>query len=467
MILALALSGLRAKAAPNIFGNITLPENYYQQEDERLKQLREQELTDSLLNSITVDSLTREVYAMFPPHLNAPKILGKMDDTQFRVLVIPEKPFTTAVGVSYEVNDSTIATIYPTTLPDELTDPIPLWFQKSLRLHNQMREASVKMMITNPASVEYADWELPRPPRLPKEDFSMHAFLKRLHLPEVDLSSAVIPEVEIPKKHWLHFFNVALQFSQAYVSPNWYQGGNSYISGLFNFTWNVDLNQNFHPNLLFQSSLQYRLAVNSNPKGSLHKVNMSQDLFQYTLKTGLKAFNHWFYSLNFLFQTQMFNAYPEDSKERTSAFLSPGTFNAGLGMTYTLEKKGLNMTVTISPLAYNFKTCIFSDIDHEQFNIPQNRKTLSEIGSSAEAAFTWKFNDMLSWKTRLFLFTNYDYFLADWENTLNFQFNKYLSTQIFLHPRFDSSSEMKNNWNHWMLHEILSFGISYTFATPK
>lgn len=470
-ILAGALTAGTAMAASYepIFGSVKIPVPAPDPQEVAETAQREQAVTDSLLNSIEVDPFTREIYAQFPPQFNAPRILGNLEDSQFNVNVIELPSYASQAGVVY-YNDSTGAatTIFPAALPTELADPIPEWFKKSLRLQNQIHDASVRMMIANPYTIEYSDWTLPEPPRLPAEDRSLHAFLKKMNLPKASLADLEIPEVEVKHKNWLHTFNVALQVSQAYVSSNWYQGGNSYVAGLFNFSWNVDLNPVYHPNLLFQSALQYKLAVNSNPKGSLHKYNTSQDLFQYSLKTGLKAFNHWFYSLNLLFQTQFFNAYPEDSMQRSSTLLSPGTLNIGLGMTYSLAKKGANLTVTISPLAYNLKTCLANDVDHAQFNIKPGHKTVSEIGSSAEANLTWQISDKFSWKSRLFLFTDYSYFLADWENTLNFQFNKVLSTQIFLHPRFDSSTErLASKWRYWMFHEILSFGISYTFATPK
>ena len=468
-LLSVLLLNPRAKGGtlPAIFGNFKIHKEEYQELKEQTSLEHQAYATDSLLNTIQIDSLTASVYRMFAPHLNSPRILSGLDDFQFHTILINPPSYGEIAGVLYAENDSTVVTIYPMKLPSSVSDPIPDWFKKSLRLHNQIHDASSRMMIENPSSIDYADWDLPRPPRLPAEDYSFHAFLKRMRIPEQALEADFLPEIEIKKKHWLHYFNVGLQFSQAYVSPNWYQGGNSYLSGLFNFTWNVDLNQNFHPKLLFQSSLQYKLAVNSNPSGSLHKYNISQDLFQYTLKTGLKAFNHWFYSLNMLFQTQLLNAYSPDSETQIAGLLSPGTFNLGIGMTYSLEKKKFNFNLSISPLAYNLKTCISSAIDHTQFNIEQNRKTVSEIGSSAEANMTWKFSDNISWKARMFLFTDYDYFLMDWENTFNFQINRFLSTQIYLHPRFDSSSENMAKWHHWMLHEILSFGISYTFATPK
>lgn len=457
-----------AHAAPggNIFSNFKIKKTQQQAEKEAIEKAREIQTTDSLLSSISIDSVTASTYRMFPPILYSPKILGNLSEIQTPTFELEDVSYSKYAGTIYSDDNST-RIIYPASLPKEMDDPIPEWFRKSLRFQNQIHDAEYRMMITNPQIIDYADWDLPHPPRLPAEDYSFHAYLSRLHLPEVRPEDAILPEVQIKKNNWLHTFNVALQVSQAYLSPNWYQGGNSYVAGLFNLGWNVELNPVFHPNKLFKSSLQYKLAVNSNPKGSLHKYNLSQDLFQYNLKTGLKAFNHWFYSLNLLFETQFFNAYPEDSPQRSATFLSPGTLNIGLGMTYTLEKSKINLTATISPLAYNLKTCIAGDIDHLQFNIQQNRKARSEIGSSAEANLTWKFTDNISWKSRLFIFTDYSYFLADWENTFNFQINKFLSTQIFLHPRFDSSSENISKWHHWMFHEILSFGISYTFATPR
>lgn len=464
----LALTGTAtASGAPRIFGDFKIKPTSSEKAAEALAETREAMITDSLLNSIKVDSLTRYVYQTLPPSLYTPRILGGLRETQHHIIELPEADYTKLGGIVYQTGEDQ-EIIYPSALPASVTDPIPEWFRKNLRFQNQIHDASFRMMINHPETVEYADWNLPVPPRLPDEDYSFRAYLRRLNLPELENAELQVDDVELPRRNWLHTFNVALQLSQAYVSPNWYQGGNSYVAGLFNFNWNVELNTVFHPNLLFQSSLEYKLAVNSNPKGSLHKYNTSQDLFQYNLKTGLKAFNHWFYTLNLLFNTQIFNSYPEDSEKRSSTFLSPGTLNIGLGMTYSLVKGGANLTVSISPLAYNLKTCIASDIDHEQFNIRQDRKTVSEIGSSAETNLTWKITDMLTWKSRLFLFTDYSYFLADWENTLNFQFNKVLSTQIFLHPRFDSSSDIGNKkWRHWMFREILSFGISYTFATPK
>lgn len=360
---------------------------------------------------------------------------------------------------------------YTTDIPSINIDTIyqmPEWLTTSLRSERIYGDAIYLFMIENPEYIDYAVWDLPIPPRLPEEDKSFYGYLKTLTLPKIDPTKAILPEFEQERRYWLHYFNIGLQFSQAYISSNWYQGGNNYLALLFNFTWNVDLNTVYKPNLLLQSSLEYKLGINSNPKEAFHKYSISQDIFQYNLKAGFKAFKRWFYSINLQLKTPIFNAYPEDSKVRSAALFSPGTLNLGLGMTYNYEneKKTFKFSASISPLSYNLKTCMADDVDHEQYGIRPWRHTNSEIGSNAEANLIWNISDNILWTSRIFLFSDYKYFLADWQNTILFNINKFLSTQIYLHPRFDSSSDFNSSkWHYWMFKEILSFGLTYTFSS--
>ncbi|MDE6271999.1 MAG: DUF3078 domain-containing protein [Muribaculaceae bacterium] len=345
---------------------------------------------------------------------------------------------------------------------------IPRWLSVAMSAERMHQDMVYRWMTKDPNNIQYAIWDLPVPPRLPEEDKSFAGFLRRLDLPAIDISTAIIPETAVNRINWLHIVGGGLQLSQAYISRNWYQGGNNYLAILFNFNWNVSLNTVYHPNLLFVSDLSYKLAVNSNPKGSLHPYSISQDQFQYTLKTGVKARDKWFYSMSLLFKTQLFTAYADDSEKLKAKFLSPAEFNVGLGMTYNTKalKDRLSLSVSIAPLSYNLKACPSMRIDHTQFNIQPDRKTVSQFGSNAELNLLWNFTDNISWKSRVFLFTNYSYFQADWENTFNFAINKFLSTQLYIYPRFDSSSDRNTtSWRYWQLKEILSFGLSYTFTT--
>lgn len=403
---------------------------------------------DSIFHSLQPDSLTADFFGKYPPLVNMPKVyLG------YRSIA----PISSRIHLPQLSMNNNIPAASST----------PAWLLTAIRADRILGDIHYNYMISNPDQIYCAYSDLPQPIVLPEEDTSFLGYLNNLNF---NLSSAEMKARELQIEHinWLHYFNVGLQFSQAYVSNNWYQGGNNYLALLFNFTWNVDLNTVFHPNLLFQSALSYKLGINSNPKEAVHKYSISQDNFQYNLKAGFKAFNHWFYSATLQFKTPLFNTYPQDSFVRSGALLSPGSLNLGLGMTYTREneKKTFKFSASIAPLSYNLKTCLADDIDHLQYNIKAARKTASEFGSNAEANMMWTISPTVSWTSRMFLFTDYSYFLADWENTLNFQFSRFFSTQLYIHPRYDSSSDFKaSKWHYWMLKEILSIGLSYTFST--
>lgn len=344
----------------------------------------------------------------------------------------------------------------------------PEWLQVADRRANMSEDLKYIYMIGHPEDIEYLGWLLPVPPKLKDDTMSFSEFVLSQFLPPVDSSEAVLPENEIKKVHWLHTVGGGLQFSQAYISRNWYQGGNDYLALLFNFNWDVALNTVYHPNLMFTSSLAYKLAINSNQKESLHRYSISQDLFQYNLKAGVKAFNKWFYSYTLQFKTELFNSYPSDSPNLTAAFLSPADLNMGLGMTYNTEgfEGRLKFSASIAPISYNLKACASNRIDVTQFNIAPGRHTRSEIGSNAELNLNWDITSNINWKSRMFIFSDYHYFQADWENTFTFNINRFLSTQLYVHPRYDSSSTFGGSkWHYWQLKEILSFGLSYTFST--
>lgn len=343
------------------------------------------------------------------------------------------------------------------------------WLHDIILADRLQNDIMYSMMVADADNIENAYWTLPERPKLPEDEVTFAAFLKKLNLPDVDPEKAELPENEIQKIHWLHTVNSGLQFSQAYISDNWYQGGNNHTSLLFNFLWNVQLNPVYHPKFLFQSSLSYKLGLNSTPQDEVHSYSISEDVLQYNLNMGLKAVKKWYYSLNTQFKTQILRNYERNSMNRKASFLSPGDFNVGLGMSYSTQnkKKTFQLTATLSPISYNLRTCITDKIDHEKFDIRPDRKSRSEIGSNGEVNWTWKIAWNIEYRSRLFLFTDYKYFLSDWENTISFNINKFLSTQLYVHMRYDSSSEIMDSWKHFMLREVLSFGLSYTFSTKK
>lgn len=351
-----------------------------------------------------------------------------------------------------------------------LGDPTPSWLSNARNAWNMQEDMMYDMMVDTPSKIQYSYWQLPVPPTLPEDDHGFTGFLKRTFIGNVN-ADAQITEAEVLKKHWLHVVNGAIQFSQAYVSENWYQGGNNHLALLINFLWDVQLNTVWHPNLLLQSTLSYKLGLNSVEDDQFRKYSISQDLFQYNFKFGYKARKNWYYTVTAQFKTQLLNNYKKNTQTRIASILTPGDLNLGLGMTYskTNKNKTVQFNASIAPLSYNLKTAISSKIDHSLFGMEQQVRTQSEIGSNADITLNWQIGKMVNYKTRLFLFTDYKNFLGDWENTINIQFSKLFSTQIYANLRYDSSADLyaHPNWRRFMLKEILSIGLSYTFSTKQ
>lgn len=282
-------------------------------------------------------------------------------------------------------------------------------------------------------------------------------------------AAPTIEAPEVKKRHWIRTFDAALQFSQAYVSPNWYQGGNNNLNTLATLYYNVKLNQEYHPNLLFETTAQYKLGMNSAPDDSIHNYSISEDLLQVTSTFGLKAAKRWYYSLTGNFKTQVLNSYESNTRNLRAAFMSSSELTVGLGMTYNYAnaKKTVTFDASIAPLSYNMKTCLNERIDPSLYGINDGKRVKHQFGSSAELKFFWKIAHNISYNTRIFTFTNYESIQADWENRITFDVNKFLSTQFYCHVRYDSSTPPCDDakWKKLQVKEILSIGFSYKFSS--
>lgn len=431
----------------------------------------------ALANSLAVDSVATDSIVFEPVVIrDLEEILLSLPDT------MPALPYNPIVGPwvfsgyrsqkhrSFE--DTVSSGVDIDKMKTEVwgdTPNTPGWLHDALTQARISADYMYSTMVYSPHTIQYTYWDLPIPPRLPEDDVTLGSYIRNLNLPEVVVADALLPEFEQKKKHWLHKFNTGLQFSQAYVSKNWYQGGNNYLALLYNFYWDVQLNPTYHPNEIFQSTVSYKLGINSIEQNAVgRKYSISEDNFQYNAKYGFKAFQRWFYTITGQFKTQFFRNYKTNTDIRSASLLSPADLNLGIGMTYNYvnQKKTFNMTASIAPLSYNLKVCIDKEIDPTQFNIKPGHKTHSEFGSSGEVNMTWQASSNISMRTRLFAFTDYSYFQGNVETTWDFAINKFLSTQIYANLRYDSSSDFNlSKWHHWMLKEILSFGLSYTFST--
>ena len=90
-------------------------------------------------------------------------------------------------------------------------------------------------------------------------------------------------------------------------------------------------------------------------------------------------------------------------------------------------------------------------------------KKNSIFGSSFEGRIKWEFYRYMVWSCRLFYFTNYEHVQGDMENTFDCILNRFFSTRVFVHLRYDDALALNKDLGHFQLKELLSFGFNYKF----
>lgn len=337
------------------------------------------------------------------------------------------------------------------------------WLQKEIRAEKYRNMAHNYVIVNYPDLIRY---NLDNLPEVPKQYIIENDPVKQvLSIKEKPLViKSDVGKEKIKIKRWVVNFQSSIQFSQVYISENWYQGGTSNVNLLSDQQFSVKYNDPKEQRILFENLIQWRLNTNSAPEDTLRNIRISEDLFQINSKFGLKAVNSWYYTATLNFKTQFFSSYAANTNNKTAAFLSPAELNVGLGMSYQYknDKRHFETSVSLSPLSYNLQFIIDKDMNPESFGI-KSGKSNSQYGSSFEGRIKWEFYHNMVWSCRLFYFTNYEHVQGDMENTFDFILNRFFSTRLFVHLRYDDALALNKDLGHFQLKELLSFGFNYKF----
>ena len=280
-------------------------------------------------------------------------------------------------------------------------------------------------------------------------------------------------DVEVKKPNfWTYKGDGFLQFLQNYVSGNWYKGGESNYSMLSALT--LEANYDNKSKWKWDNKLELKLGFQTSPSDTVNKFKTNEDLIRLTSKVGLQASKRWYYTLQFIGYTQFTRGLKANDHRTYSDFMSPFNLNLSLGMEYKMEwfNKRLTGTINISPLALNYRyvdRTIFINNDGSEIWFPTrhgidpDKHHLLDFGSQFVIDYTWKLAENITWKSRMYGFTSYKRVEYEWENTFSFQFNKYISSKLFLHPRFDDNRARDDKHGYWMFKEFFSIGFNYGF----
>jgi hypothetical protein len=267
--------------------------------------------------------------------------------------------------------------------------------------------------------------------------------------------------VQIPK-FWTYKGDGYLQFMQNYVSGNWYKGGESNYSMVGALT--LEANYDNKNKWKWDNKLEMKLGFLRSRTDSLHKVKSNEDLLRFTSKVGLHASKRWYYTLQLQAYTQFTKGYKSNDPKVYSDMFSPFNLNLGLGMDYKAESKNKRLTGTVnfSPIAVNYRYVGRLDLG-PSYGLDPGDHSMVEFGPNMTADLVWKFNDVVTWKTRFYAFTSFKRAEIEWENTFELRVSKYITANLFLFPRFDDSSIYDDDLGYWQFKEYSSLGIAYTF----
>ena len=162
--------------------------------------------------------------------------------------------------------------------------------------------------------------------------------------------------------------------------------------------------------------------------------------------------------------TQFYKGYKSNDATVYSDFISPLNVNVSLGMDYLVEalNKRLTGNIHLAPIAYNFRYVRLLPLA-VRYGLKEGRHVLHDIGSQFTAELTWKFSDNVMWKSRLYGFTTFKKAELEWENTFSLKFNRFISSNIFIYPRFDDGISRDEHHGYWQLKEFVSVGLNYSF----
>ena len=259
---------------------------------------------------------------------------------------------------------------------------------------------------------------------------------------------------------WTFSGDYSLQFMQNYISPNWHTSGNSNYSMLGAVT--LQYNYNNKQRIKWDNKLELKLGLLSTEADTINKFKTTEDLIRYTTQLSLQAYKQWYYAAQLIASTQFAKGRKNNDPVIYSDFMSPFTLNVSLGMNYVVDiwNKKLTGNILLAPLSYYY-TYVDRLALATRFGVDEGKHSLHDIGSLINIGLVWKPADNIKWETRFYTFSNYSYVQLEWENTINFQFNRYISTKLSFYPRFDDHEERTTD-TYWQLKEFLSIGFAYS-----
>ncbi len=345
------------------------------------------------------------------------------------------------------INFKPIENIYRKKMVDAQNEiyrlPSALYTESILAEENIFDEIIRQHTVDYPQSVNYTWSEVPETYKVKEISTDRYSQLRSI-AQQLDKKRIYTTNMRtLPKKKespWTISGENNAQFSQLFLS-NWSTGGETSVTLSFDCRVNAVYKQEKYQ---WENSIVHKLGVT---RTSTLGGRVSDDEFNLSSKYGYQAVSKWYYSASTTFKTQLFRSYSKSDTAKTtpkSAFLTPAYWKLIFGMDYKKD----NLSVLISP--YTLSITIVSDttnVDKSNFGLEGNKKAQGESGFSVNTSWKKRLTTEITYTTTCELF--YEYAAKngtrqfDWENILDMQINRYLTTRLLFKLRYFNNESKK------------------------
>ena len=446
---------------------------YIEQVKELTDKISEQSLINAQLveevfsDTAIVNKYNRLLEKMVMEYAAEVESIGAAEDVEMNPLYF--RLFAPLTLYKTPVTQALSLTSYPAVTLEDSLRLTAMASGKDLSLLNELDRVLLSTYLSSPSLVGLTEEKLKASQNLSEETKKKVAESVKLDVPSaviapmVDTNPQAIGEIVVQKPNfWITKGSFSTQLTESFFSPNWYQGGTNNLNVLSMLT--LEANYNNKRKVQWDNKLDARLGfyLNQDENGKMGRIQSNQDLLRLTSKLNLKAIRNWNYAIEAQGNTQMLNHYEGDGATLKSSFLSPSDVSLTVGMDFKKSFKKGSISIFPGPLSYKLNYIANKELA-VKYGFDEGKRARHDVGSKIQVDFDYKFTDNISYKTRFYYFTSYKNVQADWENTLNFQVSKYLSTKLFFHTRFDDFAAAYENWGHFQFKQYLMLGLNYAW----
>lgn len=284
----------------------------------------------------------------------------------------------------------------------------------------------------------------------------------RVNIPE-NVAGGMKTTVVKPN-YWTTSGSIAMNFTQNYISDNWYQGGESNKTMICEFDF--DVNYNDKDRISFRTHFDADLGFATTKADTLHSLKTNTDRLRIESNLGYKLIKNLDATVKVKLESQSMPSYYTNSHDFASNFMAPFDANFSVGLNYKPTIKKIRLEIFFAPLsAYNYRFVRYGKLT-SRYGIRAGRHHKEDFGTQLMITVPrQKISQLVNWYSKAEFYSNYARTFFQWENKFDVSLNRYLTASLNLYARFDDSAPglYDEEFGYWQLKEFMTLGVTYSW----